>query len=271
MNKIRTLLVDDEPLARQRIRLLSLKEPDLEILAECSSGAEALAAIRLDPPDLLFLDVQMPEMDGFTLLDAIPPRQMPAVIFVTAFDRHAVKAFEVHALDYLLKPFTTVRFREMVQHAREQLATRSDHAARARAFREPAARHPGEGNYQTRLSVRTPDRIVFLKTGQIDYIESAGNYVAVQVGRDTHIVRDTLSALEGRLDPEQFLRISRSVLVNLDAIKELQPHFQGQHIVVLHNGKRLTMSRGLREVEQALNFSQPTARRNPAQAETSRS
>jgi two-component system LytT family response regulator len=255
MNKIRTLIVDDEPLARQRLHLLSQQEPDLELLAECGGGAEALAAIRQDPPDLLFLDVQMPEMDGFGLLSAIPPRQLPVVIFVTAFDQHALKAFEVHALDYLLKPFTTTRFRETVQRARQQLAVRSTDPAWSRAILELAGRNPAGNNYLTRLSVKTVDRIIFIKTGQIDYIESAGNYVAVQAGRDTHIVRDTISALEERLDPEKFLRISRSAIVNLDAIKELQPHFQGQHTVVLHSGKRLTMSRGLREVEKALNFS----------------
>jgi two-component system LytT family response regulator len=255
MNKIRTLIVDDEPLARQRLRLLSQQEPDLELLAECGSGAEALAAIRQDPPELLFLDVQMPEMDGFGLLAAIPPRQLPIVIFVTAFDQHALKAFEVQALDYLLKPFTTMRFRETVQRARHQLSIRSSDPAWSRAILELAGRNPAGNNYLTRLSVKTTDRILFVKTGQIDYIESAGNYVAVQAGRETHIVRDTISALEERLDPEKFLRISRSVIVSLDAIKELQPHFQGQHTVVLHSGKRLTMSRGLREVEKALNFS----------------
>jgi len=255
MKKIRTLIVDDEPLARQRLRLLSQQEPDLELLAECERGTEALAAIRLDLPDLLFLDVQMPEMDGFALLSAIPPRLLPVVIFVTAYDQHALRAFEVHALDYLLKPFTTARFRETVQRAREQLAVRSRDQTWSRAILELAGRSPAGNHYLTRLSVKTPDRIFFVKIEQIDYIESAGNYVAVQAGRETHIVRDTISALEERLDPEKFLRISRSAIVNLDAIKELQPHFQGQHTLVLHNGKRLPMSRGLREVEQALNFS----------------
>jgi len=255
MNKIRTLIVDDEPLARQRLRLLSDQEPDLELLAECGSGAEALAAIERDPPDLLFLDVQMPEMDGFALLAAIPPRPVPVVIFVTAFDQHALKAFEVQALDYLLKPFTTARFRETVQRVREQVAVRSGNPAWSRVLLELTGRNPAGNNYLTRLSVKTPDRIFFLKTEQIDYIESAGNYVAVQAGRETHIVRDTISAPKERLDPEKFLRISRSAIVNLDAIKELQSHFQGQHTVVLQNGKHLAMSRGLREVEKALNFS----------------
>ena len=255
MNKIRTLIVDDEPLARQRISLLLQAEPDIELLGECATGAEALAVIQRDAPELLFLDVQMPEMDGFALLSAIPPQKLPAVIFVTAFDQHALKAFEVSALDYLLKPFTTARFRETVQRARDRLATRPNDESWSKALMELMGRSPAGGNYLTRLSVKTPGRIIFLKTEQIICIESAGNYVAVSAGKETHIVRDTINGLEARLDPEKFLRISRSAMVSLDCIKELLPHFQGQHIVVLNNGKRLTMTRGLREVEKALKFS----------------
>jgi two-component system LytT family response regulator len=255
MNKIRTLIVDDEPLARQRIAMLLKEEPDIEVLGECGTGAEALAVIRRDSPDLLFLDVQMPEMDGFAMLAAVPPSQLPAVIFVTAFDQHALRAFEVEALDYLLKPFTTARFRETVQRARARLAIRPKDESLAKALMALAGRSPTGNNYLTRLSVKTPGRIIFIKTAQITCIESAGNYVAVLVGKETHIVRDTINALEERLDPEKFLRISRSAIVNLDGIKELLPHAQGQHTVVLHNGKRLTMTRGLREVEKALKFS----------------
>ena len=254
MKKIRTLIVDDEPLARQRISLLLQEEPDLQLLGECSSGAEALAAIQREAPDLLFLDVQMPGMDGFALLAALPMRPLPVVIFVTAFDQHAVKAFEVEALDYLLKPFTTARFRETVQRARDRLVRPNDDSL-ARMVQGLAGHgHPGR-NYLTRLSVKTSDRIVFLKTEQVDCIESAGNYVAVQAGKETHIVRDTICALAEQLDPEKFLRISRSAIVNLDGVKELLPHFQGQHTVVLHSGKRLIMTRGLREVEKVLKFS----------------
>jgi len=252
--KIRALIVDDEPLARQRIRLLLRDEPDIELLGECASGPEALAAIQRDPPDLLFLDVQMPEMDGFALLSALRPEQVPVVIFVTAYDQHAVKAFEVKALDYLLKPFKPARFQETVQRARERLAAKLKDGPAVTALLELLGRRPGEGAYLTRLSVKTPDRILFLKTEQIDCIESAGNYVVVQVGKETHVLRETLNALETNLNPDQFLRISRSAIVNLDHIKELQPHFHGEHVVLLHNGKRLTMTRGLREVEKALKF-----------------
>jgi len=255
MKLIRTLIVDDEPLARQRIALLLKAEPDIQVLGECASGAEALAVIERDLPDLLFLDVQMPEMDGFELLAEIAPAQLPTVIFVTAFDQHALKAFEVQALDYLLKPFTTARFRETVQRARDRRAATPKDDSLAKAIMALAGRSPDGGNYLTRLAVKTPGRIIFIKTAQITCIESAGNYVAAQVGKETHIVRDTINALEEKLDPEKFLRISRSAIVNLDGIKELLPNAQGQHTVVFHNGKQLTMTRGLREVEKALKFS----------------
>lgn len=255
MNMIRTLIVDDEPLARQRIALLLKEEPDIQVLGECGSGGEALAVIQRDSPDLLFLDVQMPEMDGFALLSEISTEKLPTVIFVTAFDQHALKAFEVQALDYLLKPFTTARFRETVQRARARLTAQPKDDSLAKAIMALTGRSPTGTNYLTRLAVKTPGRIVFIKTAQITCIESAGNYVAALVGKDTHIVRDTINALEEKLDPEKFLRISRSAIVNLDGIKELLPNAQGQHTVVLHNGKRLTMTRGLREVEKALKFS----------------
>lgn len=253
--KIRTLIVDDEPLARQRIRQLLVEEHDIVILGECGSGTEALEFIQQDRPDLLFLDIQMPEIDGFALLAALPPEQIPAVIFVTAFDQHAVKAFEIKALDYLLKPFKASRFKETVQRARERLTANLKDGPAVRALLDLLEQRSGETGYLTRLSVKTPDRIVFLKTEQIDCIESAGNYVAVQVGRETHILRETLNALESRLNPEQFIRISRSAIVNLDRIKELQPHFKGEQVVILHSGKKLTMTRGLREVEKVLKFS----------------
>ena len=253
--KIRALIVDDEPLARQRIRLLLHDEPDIELLSESASGPEALAAIQQNPPDLLFLDVQMPEMDGFALLAAIPPDQVPVVIFVTAYDQHAVKAFEVKALDYLLKPFKPARFKEAVQRARARLAAKASDGLSVQSLLEHLGRQPAAGAYLSRLSVKTDDRIVFLKTEQIDCIESAGNYVAVEVGKETHILRETLNVLAAKLNPSRFLRISRSAIVNLDRVKELQAHFHGEHIVILHNGKRLTMTRGLREVEQAVKFS----------------
>jgi two-component system, LytTR family, response regulator len=251
--KIRTLLVDDEPLARERIRALLKDEADIEIIGECGNGTEALAAIRHEVPDLLFLDVQMPGMGGFELLRELGKERLPLVIFVTAYDQHALKAFDVHALDYLLKPFKPARFKETVQRAREILANQQAGAA-SRNLLAMLGQPKPEREFLTRLPVRTGERVIFVKTAQIDYIESAGNYVVLHTGKETHILRETLTALEEKLDPKRFLRISRSTLVNLDQIKELQPLFKGEHAVVLHNGKQLTMTRGIREVQEVIKF-----------------
>jgi two-component system, LytTR family, response regulator len=258
--KIRALIADDEPLARQRIRLLARDEPDLELIGECASGSDVLAAIERDPPDLIFLDVQMPEMDGFELLQRLPRERLPLVIFTTAYDKHAVRAFEAHALDYLLKPFQPERFKTAVARAQEHLANRqASSAARGLihllAAQQSAPAASSSPKHLTRLTIKTDEKMVVVKAADIDSIESAGNYVAVNAGKESHILRETLNALEKQLDPEKFLRVSRSAIVNLDRVKELQPMFKGEHIIVLQNGKRLAMTRGLlREVEQALKF-----------------
>lgn len=258
--KIRALIVDDEPLARQRIHLLARHEPDLELIGECDSGADALAAVERDPPDLIFLDVQMPEMDGFEVLQKLPRERLPVVIFTTAYDKHAVRAFEAHALDYLLKPFQPERFKAAIARAHEHLANQqASSAARGLldllAARKSSPAMPVTAQYLTRLTIKNEDKVVVIKTADIDSIESAGNYVAVNVSKESHFLRETLNALEKQLDPETFLRVSRSAIVNLDRVRELQPMFKGEHIIVLQNGKRLTMTRGLlREVEQALKF-----------------
>ena len=258
--KIRALIVDDEPLARQRLRLLVRDEPDLHLIGDCDSGAEALAAIEREPPDLLFLDVQMPEMDGFELLQKLPRERLPVVIFITAYDRHAVRAFEAHALDYLLKPVQPERFKAAVARVHEHLENRQASSAARGLLDLLAARQNSSApaaltQYLTRLTVKNDDRVVVVRTADIDSIESAGNYVSVNVGKDSHILRETLNTLAKQLDPEKFLRVSRSVIVNIDRVKELQPMFKGEHIIVLQNGKRLPMTRGLlREVEQALKF-----------------
>jgi two-component system LytT family response regulator len=251
--KIKTLIVDDEPLARERVRSLLVKEPDVEIVAECANGEEAVAAVRQHAPELLFLDVQMPGLTGFEVLEALGAERLPIVIFVTAYDQHALKAFEVHALDYLLKPFKQARFRQAVQRAREQIENKQAGAASQRLLEMLSSRQPEKGRL-TRLVVKENDRVLFVRTEQIDYIESAGNYLVVHVGKQSHVIRETLTALEGQLAPEKFLRISRSAIVNVERIKELQPLFNGEHIVVLHDGKRLPMTRGLREVQEVLKF-----------------
>jgi len=256
--KIRALIVDDETLARKRIRLLGQDEPDLDFVGECSSGPDAIVAIGRNPLDLVFLDVQMPEMDGFEVLEGIPRDRLPAIVFTTAYDKHAVRAFEIHALDYLLKPIEPARFKAAVARVREHLRTQHTSLA-ARGLLELLASRKDSTvpptQYLTRLPIKTDDKVAVIKTADIDSIESAGNYVAVNVGKESHILRETLNALETQLDPETFLRVSRSAIVNLDRVKELQPMFKGEHIIVLQNGKRLTMTRGLlREVEQALKF-----------------
>jgi two-component system LytT family response regulator len=258
--KIRAFIVDDEPLARQRIRDLARNEPMLQLTGECASAVEALAEIQRLEPDLIFLDIQMPEMNGFELLQKLPRERLPLVIFTTAFDKHAVRAFEAHALDYLLKPFEPERFKAAVARAHEHLANRQASAA-ARGLLDllaagqnalPAA---NSKPYLTRLTVKADDKVVVIKVTDIDSIESAGNYVAVHVGKESHILRETLNGLEAQLDPESFLRVSRSAIVNLDRVRELQPMFKGEHIVVLQNGKRILMTRGLlRDVEKALRF-----------------
>jgi|ERR1041384_3692397 two-component system LytT family response regulator len=252
--KIRTLIVDDEPLARERIRSLLQHEPGIEILGECGNGSEAIETIRKQSPDLLFLDVQMPGLGGFEVLRGLGNHPMPLVIFVTAHDQHALKAFEVHALDYLLKPFKQARFKETVQRARAALANQEAGTVSSKLLALLNQAKP-DREYLARIPVRNGDRVIFVKTEQIEYMESAGNYIVLHAGKENHVVRETLTGLEGKLDPKRFVRINRSTLVNLDQIKELQPLFKGEHAVLLHNGKQLTMTRGIREVQELLKFS----------------
>ena len=244
--KIRTLIVDDEPLGRERIRTLLDDDAEIEVVGECSDGKKAVAAIERTGPDLVYLDVQMPEMDGFAVLDAIAGERMPAIIFVTAYDRYAVKAFEVHALDYLLKSFDRERFQAALRRAKEQI----------RASREGLWNERLTGLLEdlqarqkrlTRLVIRSAGRIFFLRVEEIDWLEAADNYVRIHAGRESHLVRETLQSLEGRLDPSKFLRIHRSTLVNLDRIQELQPLFHGDYVVKLLDGTELSLSRSYRE------------------------
>jgi two-component system LytT family response regulator len=251
--KVKALIVDDEPLARERIRSLLAREEGVVVTGECACGEEALTAIRRERPDVVFLDVQMPEMDGFEVLRRLES-PLPRVVFVTAYDRHALKAFDVHALDYLLKPFKQDRFKETMTRIRETLATSEADAASRRlldllAERQPAAPH------LSRLVIKDGERVRVVKTEAIDWIESSGNYLVVHAGKENHIVRDTLTAMESKLAPGCFMRISRSTLVNLDRIREIQPMFNDEHIVVLQDGRQLPMTRGLREVQEALKFS----------------
>jgi two-component system LytT family response regulator len=238
------MIVDDEPPARERIRALLADERDVAILQECDSGLEAVSAIRELEPDLVFLDVQMPGLDGFGVLEALGQERVPVIVFVTAYDAYAVRAFEVHALDYLLKPFDRERFQATLERARLTLGDRADEASEPVAVPLPdsAGRPP-----LRRLLGRRDGRLIVLKAGEIDWVESAANYVSLHVGKESYLVRETLQSLEGRLDPELFIRIHRSTIVNLDRVQEIEPYFHGDYIVRLRDGQRLTLSRTYRD------------------------
>lgn len=246
MNKIRAMVVDDEAMARERVVSLLRQEQDIELIGECSDGEQAVNAINSQQPDLVFLDVQMPAVDGFRVIEQVGPDKMPAVVFVTAYDEYAVRAFEVHALDYLLKPFGRERFQQTLQHARSHVERRraGDLGKRLMALVQDIKPEPQKLD---RLVVKSGGRVFFLRTEDIVWIEAAGNYVRLHLGDDSHLFRETMNGIEARLDPRRFVRIHRSRIVNSDRIKELQPWFNGEYVVVLQNGTRLTLSRGYRE------------------------
>lgn len=262
MERISALIVDDEPVAREGIRVMLADDPEIEVAGECAGGEEALSAIRELSPDLVFLDVQMPEMDGFAVIEEIGVEEMPVVIFVTAYDQYALRAFEVAALDYLLKPFDDERFAAAVARAKAQirqtevgelsrrlialLETRTDPAHSAAVSDEPHG-------YLKRVMIKTGGRVIFRKVEEIDYIEAEGDYVRLHMGAEAHLLRDTMKRLEEQLDPAKFARTHRSTIVNLDRIKELHPYFHGDYIVLMKDGTELKLSRSRRAaLEQRL-------------------
>ena len=255
--RIRTLIVDDEPLARRNLRVLLEKDPQIEIVDECRNGREAVKAINTLSPHLIFLDIQMPEMDGFDVLARTGTEQIQAIIFVTAFDQYALKAFDVHALDYLLKPFDDERFAHALHRAKSQIEAREIDRLSKRLLallEERESERKGskdQKNYLTRLMVKVSGRVVLLKVDEIDFIEADGNYAKLHVGRTAHLLREKIHDLEGQLDPAKFVRIHRSIIVNLDRIKEMHPHFNGDYIVVLQDGRKLRLSRTRRESLEA--------------------
>jgi two-component system LytT family response regulator len=263
---IRVLVTDDEPIARRRIRRFLRSENNVDVIGECSNGREAIEAIREHNPDLVFLDVQMPDVDGFGVVSALGPDQMPAVIFVTAYDEYALKAFEVHAMDYLLKPFDAERFKTAFQRAREHIdrVTTAEAGRRLKTLLEqvlsddrvdvpgglPSA-PPPKANYLDRLMVKSDGRVFFVKVTDVDWFEASGNYVRVHVGKISHLIRETMAGVESSLNPALFARIHRAVIVNLDRIKELQPWFAGDYVVILRDGRQLKLSRTYRDQLQA--------------------
>jgi two-component system LytT family response regulator len=244
MKILRALIVDDEPFARERVRRLLADDAEVEVIGDCADGFAAVTAIREHTPDLLFLDVQMPGKDGFAVLDEIAGQHTPAVIFLTAYDQYAVRAFETCALDYLLKPFDEERFEKALARAKAQLR-------RAEETGEPLASLLGAQEARgsaplERVVVKTGGRIFFLKTSEVDWIEAYGNYVRLHVGQTAYLLREPISSLEAQVDPARFLRIHRSALVNIERIREMQPMFHGQYVVILQDGTRLTLSRRYR-------------------------
>jgi two-component system LytT family response regulator len=226
--KLRTLIVDDEPLARQNLSSLLASESDIEVIGECVDGDAALVAIERQRPDLLFLDIQMPFMNGFEVLAATAPDRLPSVIFVTAHDQFAVRAFETQAVDYLLKPFHRGRFQAALARVRAHLSAR---ATATGARTEPAA--------VNRLMIKTGDRLVFLRFEQLDFIQADGNYVRIHADDQVYTVRDKIGALEAQLPAPHFIRVHRSYIVNLSAVTELVPDGNGDWIAVLHTGRHI--------------------------------
>jgi two-component system LytT family response regulator len=244
--KVRVLVADDEPLARERLRMLLAREDWVDLVAECPNGLEAIDAIGRLQPDLVLLDVQMPGATGFEVIEAIGPERMPLVVFVTAFDRYALRAFDVHALDYLLKPFDRERFHEALARARQHLERRSSGDLERRLLELVQDLKPAVPRLE-RFVIKSGGRVFFVRSEEIDWIEAAGNYVKLHVGNEAHLFRETMNALESQLDPDTFFRIHRSHIVNIERVKELQPWFNGEYVVFLRNGTRLTLSRGYRE------------------------
>lgn len=245
MNKLRALIVDDEPLARERLRAFLREEPSIEVIGECGSGTEAIAAIVGSSPDLLFLDMQMPGCNGMQVIEALPEGNRPAVIFVTAHERFALDAFEVQAVDYLLKPFDLERFQIAVRRAREFLNARRA-GELGQKLEGLLADASGAGKKSERLTVKADGRLVFLKSDEIVWAEAADNYVVLHLSSGRLMLRETMSALESRLGKDSFARVNRSAIVHLDQIKELQPSLNGDYTVVLRDGTKLPLSRNLR-------------------------
>ncbi len=245
MTKLRALIVDDEPLARERLRALLRDEPAFEIVGECASGTDAIAKIKGTPLDLVFLDMQMPGCNGLQVLEEISTENRPAIIFVTAHERFALDAFDVQAVDYLLKPFDRERFQTALRRAQEHLRARrtGELGQKLESLLESSVTAERKNE---RLTVKTDGRLVFLKSDEIMWVEAADNYVVLHLTTGRLMVRETMSALEGRLGSASFARVNRSALVHRDQIKELQPGPHGDYIVLLRDGTKLPLSRSLR-------------------------
>lgn len=250
-DRLRAIVVDDELLARQIIREMLSGDAEVEVVAECVNGHDAIEAIQTHQPDLLFLDIQMPEVAGFEVLEALKGERLPIVIFVTAYDQYAVRAFDYHALDYLLKPFDRERFESAVARAKTQ-TRRERNGELDRRILDLLEALKAEAKYVERLVIKNGGRVFFLETDEISWVEAEGNYVRLHTDKKSHLLRETIGSLEEQLDPKKFLRVHRSTIVKIDSIQELQPWFHGEYHIILHNGTKLTLSRNYREQLQSV-------------------
>jgi two-component system LytT family response regulator len=244
---VRVVIADDEPLARERVRSMLAGRPEYAIVGEAADGAEAVELIVREHPDVVFLDIKMPELDGFEVVEALeadPDHASPAIVFVTAFGEYAVKAFEVRALDYLLKPFDRARFDRALETAASRRRPGSDVTGHVDpALREMLEQLRPERRYPARFLVRNANRMYFVRVDDVDWMDAAGNYVRLHSGGRAHLVRDTMKAIEARLDPERFVRIHRSAIVNIERVAQIEPYLHGEYVVILRDGTKLTSSR----------------------------
>ena len=262
--KIRALIVDDEALARKALRAMLNDDPEMEVIAECRNGREAVAVIREQSPDIVFIDIQMPEMDGFEVIEEVGAAQMPVTVFVTAYDKHALRAFEAHALDYLLKPFDHDRFNTALQRAKIQVRQQKLSESSENLFSmlqdiklksndsPPDTDKPAHQEPIDRVVIKASGRVYFLKVEEIDWVEAEGDYLSLHSGSQTHLIRETMRNFQAKLDPKKFLRIHRSTIVNIERIKDIRPLFKGEYVITLTNGKRLNSSRSYRHHLQKL-------------------
>jgi two-component system LytT family response regulator len=257
MKPIRVAIADDEPLARERVRSMLEGRDRYAIVAECHDGVEAVAALAEHDIDLLFLDVQMPGLDGFQILESVGTTRLPIIVFVTAFNDYALRAFSVSALDYLLKPFDRERFQAALDRAKKALRSRSTGELQERVdallkLLETTPSATAERRPSQRIVVKDAGRVMFVRPGEIDWVDAAGNYVRLHCGKDLHLLRETMAGMEARLDAEKFIRISRSIIVNLDRVKEIQPLYNGTYLFILQDGSKLESSRRYRNKLSAL-------------------
>lgn len=248
---IRVLIADDKLAAREKIKRMLRQETGIEVIGECAGGLETVSFIEKHKPDLVFLEIQMPDLNGFEILRKIEPGTLPFVIFVSESESFAVKAFEVSALDYLLVPFNKERLQTAVQKARQQIENRRN-GSLDKLLRAFLDKFPDGKNYPDKIMLKTAKGISFINTNEVDWVEAAGNYVKLHVKESGHLLRETMNNIESKLNPDKFLRIHRSSLVNIDRIKELQPLFNGDYIVILQNDTELNLSRNYHDRLQRL-------------------